>query len=403
MCRTSTNTAPVEPIGPYPQWADPAAIVSLDPWGPSRRHRLRRPARRGLGHQADHRRDQGAYRHARACRVAIAAGRLRPDGKILRENGSARRGPRRRSSRFWLPAGHRQALRRRRGGSSGAASSRTPAACSPSWLTRPPISRSSCRRSAASPSISSAISAPSPIPARHVACRVHDECNGSDVFGSDICTCRPYLAHGIEVCIATAQEGGCGFIVYNRKEGRALGEGHQISRLQCAQAPGMAAIAPRHISSAPNASPASQDMRFQELMPDVLHWARRHPHRPLRLDERHQVQADRRERHHGRRARRDPRRPHFPPMPASRWMRRRRRAISPKGRPRRWRSAKGRGLEGIGVGAGEVAAERHPPPPTLPPPGGGGNLLPYRKRIPLPLEGGREGVGVATLLPRIGP
>lgn len=28
-------------------------------------------------------------------------------------------------------------------------------------------------------------------PARKVACRIHDECNGSDVFGSDICTCRP--------------------------------------------------------------------------------------------------------------------------------------------------------------------------------------------------------------------
>ena len=27
-----------------------------------------------------------------------------------------------------------------------------------------------------------------------IACRVHDECNGSDVFGSDICTCRPYLS-----------------------------------------------------------------------------------------------------------------------------------------------------------------------------------------------------------------
>src|SRR5690606_25759033 len=26
-------------------------------------------------------------------------------------------------------------------------------------------------------------------PARPLACRVHDECNGSDVFGSDICTC----------------------------------------------------------------------------------------------------------------------------------------------------------------------------------------------------------------------
>ena len=31
--------------------------------------------------------------------------------------------------------------------------------------------------------------------------RVHDECNGSDVFGSDICTCRPYLTHAIEECI----------------------------------------------------------------------------------------------------------------------------------------------------------------------------------------------------------
>eukprot|EP00002_Diphylleia_rotans_P009228 TRINITY_DN1927_c0_g2_i2.p1 TRINITY_DN1927_c0_g2~~TRINITY_DN1927_c0_g2_i2.p1 ORF type:complete len:297 (+),score=52.11 TRINITY_DN1927_c0_g2_i2:79-969(+) len=38
--------------------------------------------------------------------------------------------------------------------------------------------------------------------------RIHDECNGSDVFGSDICTCRPYLAHAIEECIKTAQNGG---------------------------------------------------------------------------------------------------------------------------------------------------------------------------------------------------
>src|SRR5262249_43774943 len=55
-------------------------------------------------------------------------------------------------------------------------------------------------------------------PATRIACRVHDECNGSDVFGSDICTCRPYLAHGIEVAIETAQRGGVGVIVYNRKE-----------------------------------------------------------------------------------------------------------------------------------------------------------------------------------------
>src|SRR4028118_2310508 len=57
-----------------------------------------------------------------------------------------------------------------------------------------------------------------------LAVRVHDECNGSDVFGSDICTCRPYLAHGLEVCVQTAQEGGAGLLIYFRKEGRALGE-----------------------------------------------------------------------------------------------------------------------------------------------------------------------------------
>jgi GTP cyclohydrolase II len=31
-------------------------------------------------------------------------------------------------------------------------------------------------------------------------CRKHDEHNGFDVLGSDICMCRPYLRHGIEVC-----------------------------------------------------------------------------------------------------------------------------------------------------------------------------------------------------------
>ena len=28
-----TDTAPAALIGPHPQWADPAKIVSLDPWG----------------------------------------------------------------------------------------------------------------------------------------------------------------------------------------------------------------------------------------------------------------------------------------------------------------------------------------------------------------------------------
>eukprot|EP01037_Dinobryon_pediforme_P025769 gene25769-28039_t len=58
--------------------------------------------------------------------------------------------------------------------------------------------------------------------------RVHDECNGSDVFGSDICTCRPYLAHAIDECIKTAQGGEVTkYLVYNMRK-RAEG-GDQAS------------------------------------------------------------------------------------------------------------------------------------------------------------------------------
>lgn len=57
-----------------------------------------------------------------------------------------------------------------------------------------------------------------------LALRIHDECNGSDVFQSDICTCRPYLAFGIREAIREAQNGGSGVVIYFRKEGRALGE-----------------------------------------------------------------------------------------------------------------------------------------------------------------------------------
>lgn len=44
------------------------------------------------------------------------------------------------------------------------------------------------------------------------------------MFGSDICTCRPYLIYGMEEAIRCVQGGGVGVVVYFRKEGRALGE-----------------------------------------------------------------------------------------------------------------------------------------------------------------------------------
>jgi GTP cyclohydrolase II len=104
-----------------------------------------------------------------------------------------------------------------------------------------------------------------------VACRVHDECNGSDVFGSDICTCRPYLAHGIEVCIETAQAGGVGLVAYNRKEGRALGEVTKflVYNARKRQQGGDRADA---YFKRTECVAGVEDMRFQELMPDVLHW-----------------------------------------------------------------------------------------------------------------------------------
>jgi len=72
-------------------------------------------------------------------------------------------------------------------------------------------------------------------PSKKLAVRVHDACSGSDIFGSDICTCRPYLLHGIEECIKMAQNGGVGLVVYFQKEGRT-GRGHQILGLQCQEA-----------------------------------------------------------------------------------------------------------------------------------------------------------------------
>jgi GTP cyclohydrolase II len=106
---------------------------------------------------------------------------------------------------------------------------------------------------------------------RPLAVRVHDECNGSDVFGSDICTCRPYLTHGIEECVRTAQEGGSGVIVYNRKEGRALGEVTKFLVYNARKRQDGGDRADQYFARTECVA-GVQDMRFQELMPDVLHW-----------------------------------------------------------------------------------------------------------------------------------
>jgi len=101
--------------------------------------------------------------------------------------------------------------------------------------------------------------------------RVHDECNGSDVFGSDICTCRPYLAHAIEECIRCAQEGGCGVCIYYRKEGRALGEVTKYLVYNMRKRAEGGDLASEYFNCTKNVAGIT-DTRFQSLMPDALHW-----------------------------------------------------------------------------------------------------------------------------------
>ena len=108
-------------------------------------------------------------------------------------------------------------------------------------------------------------------PKVELTCRIHDECNGSDVFGSDICTCRPYLTHGIELCIESAQKGGAGLIVYNRKEGRALGEVTKFLVYNARKRQKGGDTAAKYFERTECVA-GVQDMRFQELMSDVLHW-----------------------------------------------------------------------------------------------------------------------------------
>ncbi|KAI5833506.1 hypothetical protein K523DRAFT_361071 [Schizophyllum commune Tattone D] len=104
---------------------------------------------------------------------------------------------------------------------------------------------------------------------KELTLRVHDECNGSDVFGSDICTCKPYLVYAIEECIRCAQRGGVGVVVYFRKEGRALGEVTKYLVYNLRKRGGD--TADKYFKSTELIA-GVKDMRFQALMPDVLHW-----------------------------------------------------------------------------------------------------------------------------------
>ena len=262
-----TDTAPADRIGPHPQWADVTKIVSLDPWG----HLVGEEFREylDLGHDI---RPTIAVTRAHIdmpeIRAAIETGRIRADGDIVTGNGNVRVMKAAIDPVWYLPGiaarfgVSERALRRDLHEQTGG--------MYPDLVNRedlkvflPPIGGTTIYMFGDPDKLGDGKTP--------LACRVHDECNGSDVFGSDICTCRPYLAHGIEICIEMAQAGGVGLVVYNRKEGRALGEVTKflVYNARKRQPTG---DRPETYFKRTECVAGVPDMRFQELMPDVLHW-----------------------------------------------------------------------------------------------------------------------------------
>ena len=262
-----TDTAPAARIGPYPRWADATRIVSLDPYG----HMVSEVFSEQLAGGLDIR-PTIAVTKARVnmpeIRDAIREGRLTPDGALLGENGDVRVTKAAIEPVWYLPGiaerfgvgenALRRSLFEHSGGMYTELVTRNDLK-----LLLPPIGGITVYCFGDVSAVGET--------GREIACRVHDECNGSDVFGSDICTCRPYLAHGIEVCIETAQRGGIGIIVYNRKEGRALGEVTKFLVYNARKRQPGGDRAETYFERTECVA-GVQDMRFQELMPDVLHW-----------------------------------------------------------------------------------------------------------------------------------
>src|SRR5215470_1864873 len=262
-----TDTSPAAALAPQPQWADPAKIVSLDPWG----HLVGEVFAEHIAAGIDIRPTIAITRARIATpelRPLLADGTLQPDGAVLLDNGEIRVTKAAIDPVWHLPgmaarfgvaeADLRRTLFEETGG------------MFPELVTRPdlqillpPIGGTTVYLFGEVERLGA--------PGTVIACRVHDECNGSDVFGSDICTCRPYLVHGIEICVETAQQGGVGIIVYNRKEGRALGEVTKflVYNARKRQSGG---DRPDTYFRRTECVAGVQDMRFQELMPDVFHW-----------------------------------------------------------------------------------------------------------------------------------
>jgi len=259
------NTNSPVKIGPHDSWFDPKKMVSIDPWGLDVPVHFKKYFDQGYDIRPTIAVTQ-AHLQIPEIHDAIAAGRLKVDGKIVKENKDIRVTKVAFEPVWYLPGiaerlevdeGElRKVLFQETGG------------MFPELVTRPDLK-------VMLPPIGSTtvyiFGNPEDLANQKVelTCRVHDECNGSDVFGSDICTCRPYLIYGIEDAARTAQKGGVGLIAYYRKEGRALGEVTKflVYNARKRQEGGDSAATYFHRTEC---VAGVEDARFQELMPDIL-------------------------------------------------------------------------------------------------------------------------------------
>lgn len=262
-----TNTSPVVKIGPHPSWTDPEKIVSIDPWGADVVDVFKKELAAGMDIRPSIAVTK-AHLQMPEINEAITKGRLKIDGKIIKANRDVVVTKAALDPVWYLPGIAKrfgvseQELRKTMYQQTGG--------MFPELITRPDLK-------VMLPPIGSTTIYIFGDPAflgrsdKVHTCRVHDECNGSDVFGSDICTCRPYLTHGIEESIRTAQEGGIGFVVYYRKEGRSLGEVTKFLVYNARKRQKGGDSASTYFARTECVA-GVQDMRFQELMPDILHW-----------------------------------------------------------------------------------------------------------------------------------
>jgi GTP cyclohydrolase II len=262
-----TNTMPAVGIGPHPSWLEPGKIVALDPWGAQVQ-----TAFKDLLDQGYDIRPTIAITTAHLdmpeIRDAIEKGRLKVDGVVIKPEKDVRVTKAAVDPVWYLPAiaerfkveegDLRRVLYTQTGG------------MFPELITRPDLKVLLPPIGSTSIYLFGDITKLGRAGVEHTF-RVHDECNGSDVFGSDICTCRPYLTHGIEEAIRTAQKGGVGGIVYFRKEGRALGEVTKFLVYNARKRQKGGDSAATYFLRTECVA-GVQDMRFQELMPDLLHW-----------------------------------------------------------------------------------------------------------------------------------